>query len=88
LKAQARFPTRLWPEIIIAAAYLLNLNPIKALEWISPLEFLQKELVTATYVPRLAHLVVYRSRAYFHNKNMPKLDRLKPNAGIGYLCGY
>ena len=88
LKAQARFPTRLWPEIIIAAAYLLNLTPMEALGWISPLEFLQKELGIATHVPRLAHLVVYGARAYFHNKNMPKLDRLEPNAGIGYLCGY
>jgi len=75
-------------EIIVAAAYLLNHTPMEGPGWISPLEFLQKELGITKHVPRLAHLFVYGSRAYFYKKDMLKLDRLEPNGGIGYLCGY
>jgi hypothetical protein len=61
---------------------------MEGLGWISPLEFLQKQLGIANHIPTLAHLSAYGSRAYFHKKNTPKLDRLEPNGGIGYLCGY
>lgn len=87
LKAQARFPDVLWPEIIVAAVYLLNHIPMESLGWLSPREFLQQEL-GRPHIPRLAHLFAYGSKAYWHKKNIPKLDRLEPNGGIGFLCGY
>jgi hypothetical protein len=58
-----------------------------SLDWLSPREFLHKELGTP-YIPRLAHLFAYGSKAFFHKKNIPKLDRLEPNGGVGFLCGY
>ena len=89
LKAQARFPDVLWPEIINAAAYLLNHTPMESLGWLSPREFLQNAL-GRPQIPTLAHLYAYGSKAYWHNKEVSKqkLKRIEPVGGIGFLCGY
>ena len=87
LKTQARFPSVLWPEIVVAAAYLLNHSPTPSLGWLSPREFLQNAL-GRPQIPTLAHLFAYGSKTYWHKKNIPKLDRIEPVSGVGFLCGY
>ena len=77
----ANLPQDLWPETIVAAAYILNRTPLFR-TGMTPFEALYGTK------PRLNHLYVYGCRAYLKRNNIPKLLKLEPRAHIGYLVGY
>jgi hypothetical protein len=82
MRVQANLPADMWPEVVQTAAYLNNRTPKRRLGWKTPHEAL------TGLKPNLAHLHVYGCRAYPHNKHIPKLDKLRPRAHLGYLIGY
>jgi len=86
----ANLPEYLWPEIYDAAAHILNRTPTKTLQWLAPIQELQRLLSPQSTVPDLdlSHLYAYGSRAYPLIKNQPKLSKLQPRSHIGYLVGY
>ena len=88
MRVHARLPEDLWPEIMPAAAYVLNRTPNRQLDWKTPLEELQRLLNIPNPRPSIAHLRVYGARAYPLTPNIPKSEKLKPRAHIGYLVGY
>ena len=88
MRVHARLPEDLWPEIMPAAAYVLNRTPNRQLDWKTPLEELQRLLNISNPRPSIAHLRVYGARAYPLTPNIPKSEKLKPRAHIGYLVGY
>ena len=72
-------PMSLWGELFIAAAYLENRTPQKALKMETPFKMLQGEEVD------LSHLRVIEARPFVHIKDFRKLD---PAAWKGKVCGY
>jgi hypothetical protein len=88
MRVHANLPEDLWPEIVPAAAYVLNRTPNKQLGWKTPLEVLQQLVNMPNPRPSIAHLHVYGARAYPLNHKIPKSEKLKPRAHIGYLVGY
>ena len=86
LTIEAGFPKNMWPEAVKAAADLLNLTPIKSLNWKSPLMLLYERLKLAP--PTLAHIRIYGCRAYVRDPKIAKGDKMQPRAFIGYLVGY
>jgi hypothetical protein len=58
------------------------------LEWKTPIGALQEYVGTPNPKPNLAHLKAFGCRVYPHIQNAPKLDKIVPNAYIGYLVGY
>ena len=71
-----------------AAAYVLNRTPNKQLKWKAPLETLQEVAKMPNPRPSIAHLRVYGARAYPLIHKIPKSEKLRPRAHIGYLVGY
>src|SRR5204863_1388254 len=88
MRVHANLPEHLWPEIVPAAAYVLNRTPNKQLDWKTPLEVLQQLTNMPNPHPSIAHLRVYGARAYPLDHKIPKSEKLKPRAHIGYLVGY
>ena len=88
MRVHANLPEDLWPEIVPAAAYVLNRTPNRQLDWKTPLETLQQLTNMPNPRPSIAHLRVYGSRAYPLIYKIPKSEKLKPRAHIGYLVGY
>jgi transposase InsO family protein len=88
IRINANLPENLWPEIIAAAGYLLNRTPTKQLDWKSPIQVLQDHRGVANPKPNIAHLRVYGCRAYPLIRKIPKKQKLRPRAQIGYLVGY
>jgi hypothetical protein len=88
IRINANLPENLWPEIIIAAGYLLNRTPSKRLDWKSPIQVLQDHRGVAKPKPNIAHLRVYGCRAYPLINKIPKKQKLQSRAKIGYLVGY
>jgi len=82
MRLAANLPITLASEIYIAATYLLNRTPTRALDWKTPFEIAYKKK------PSLAHLRAYGYRAYALRKQIPRTDKLSPRALIGYLVGY
>jgi hypothetical protein len=82
LLLESGLPEGLWPEMALAAVYLLNRSPIERMKWKTPYEAVFKQ--PATY----NHLRIIGSKSYVLIPNMPKLDKLKARARIGYLVGY
>ena len=83
----AQLPEFLWTEALPCAAYLLNRSPTRALNWQTPIGYIESYF-GRTIRPSLNHLVPYGCRAYSYIKNRPKLEKLQPRAHIGYLVGY
>lgn len=77
-----KLPHYLWPWIILAAAYIMNVTPKKKLGWKTPFQIVTKAF------PYLGHLRVYGCKAYALNKHIPKLEKLRPRAHVGFLVGY
>jgi hypothetical protein len=75
----ANLPANLWPETVKTAGYLNNRTPKRHLGWKTPIEALTEQK------PSLSHLHVYGCRAYALDKHIPRLDKLRPRAHIGYF---
>jgi hypothetical protein len=88
MRVHARLPEDLWPEIVPAAAYILNRTLNRQLDWKIPLEVLHQLTKIPHSPPSIVHLRVYRARAYSLIHKIPKTEKLKPRAHIGYLVGY
>ncbi|EDN10858.1 predicted protein [Histoplasma mississippiense (nom. inval.)] len=90
LRIESLLPQSLFPEIAIAAVYLLNRTPTKMLGWKSPLRALEEYLHIEQH--SCAHLRAYGCRAYakIPNEilNRNRSQKLDPRAHIGYLVGY
>ncbi|EDN07033.1 predicted protein [Histoplasma mississippiense (nom. inval.)] len=90
LRIESLLPQSLFPEIAIAAVYLLNRTPTKMLGWKSPLRALKEYLHIEQH--SCAHLRAYGCRAYakIPNEilNRNRSQKLDPRAHIGYLVGY
>jgi hypothetical protein len=71
--------------VVKAAGYLLNRTPTKMLEWKSPIESLDAYRRLSDPKPSIAHLKVYGCRAYPLIQKIPKKQKLKLRAQIGYL---
>ena len=56
----------MWPEIVKAAAYLVNHTPTKRLAWKSPAESLQNTLDRTAIKPNISHLRVYSYKTYVY----------------------
>jgi len=82
MRIEANLPSNLWPELVKAAGYYLNRIPTKGLQWKTPFE--------AVYgvKPSLGHIRLIGCKAFIHQKDIPKLQKLDPRAKIGYLLGY
>jgi hypothetical protein len=85
-------PQYLWPEASNAAIYILNQTPTKSLAWKTPYKALYLKL---EYKPSYMHeqldlknLKVYGCKTYVQIIHIPRLQKLKPRALIGYLVGY
>lgn len=98
MRLHANLPHDLWPEIIIAAAYLHNITPSETHGWKTPQTTLREWLNNNTSLsyktekPSIAHLKAYGCRAYPLTRErlagLNRLHKLKPRAHIGYLVGY
>jgi hypothetical protein len=56
MRIHVKLPESLWPEIMSAAAYVLNRIPNHQLEWKSPLETLQQLTKSPSPLLSIAHL--------------------------------
>ncbi|KAE8548982.1 hypothetical protein EYB25_009365 [Talaromyces marneffei] len=98
MRASARFPRDLWPEICRAAVYLYNLSPRYGSQWKTPFDVFHTQVALMNGIsikdqkPQISHLKVYSCRAYAMTTNALKkenrLERFNPKAWIGYLVGY
>ncbi|KAJ5642646.1 hypothetical protein N7490_006646 [Penicillium lividum] len=100
LLKEGKLPDKLWPEAVKAAVYLLNRTPTRLEDgtWIVPWDearrfigFNQGTEGTPVNTPTktsLANVKLYGSLAYCRIPNIPKLDKMKSRAEIGYLVGY
>ena len=66
--ADSSFPPSMWGELSIAAAYLKNRTPHKALKMETPFKMLHGEEAD------LSHLRVIGARAFVHINDFRKLD--------------
>lgn len=82
LRVGANLPDRLWPETVQAAVYIFNRTPSRRLGWRTPFELLHGKK------PSVSHLRVYGCKAYALDKNIPRNEKLKERALVGYLVGY
>jgi hypothetical protein len=88
IRIDAKLPAYLWPEIVKAAAYMLNRKPTRTLDWKTPIEVLQTCQDDPNPNPSTGHLKMYGCRTYPLIHNVPKTQKLDPRAEIGYLVGY
>lgn len=83
LRHQSNLPHELWPEIYVAAGYLLNRTPRRNLQWKTPFEMLFGKK------PDISHLRAYGCKAYSKKNTLTTASmRLDDRAHIGYLIGY
>lgn len=82
MRVASNLPLALAPEIYVAAAYLLNRTPTRAISWKTPFEMAYNKK------PSIAHLKLYGCRAYALRPQIPRGDKLTPRALVGYLVGY
>lgn len=82
LQIGAKLLYYIWIEAIHTAFYLANRTPITKHSWKSFFE-----LVTSNK-PSFSHLKVYGCKAYALNHHIPKKQKLKPQAHIGYFVNY
>jgi hypothetical protein len=84
----SELPPFMWPEVLLAAGYLLNRTPRQSHNWKTPLEVLQTFMNFKDLKPKCGHIRVYGCRAYPLIQDNPKLNKLGPRSVIGYLCGW
>ena len=78
----SNIPENMWPHAYKTAAYIANRTPTKRLGWKTPFEAFTKS------VPTIAHMHPFGCRAYPLIYKIPKLQKMRPRAQIGYLMGY
>jgi len=91
LRIHARLPESLWPEVVKATAYIINIITTKGLNWTSPIQLLNSLLKRVTLKVNIAHLYAYGCRAYVYIQPLEqerKSNKLQYRARIGYLVGY
>ena len=81
IRIASNLPHDLWPETVSTAAYILNRTPVSR-TGITPFESLYKTK------PGISHIKSFSCRAYPLNHGVPKLQKLKARAHVGYLVGY
>jgi hypothetical protein len=90
----SNLPDYLWPEAINAAIYIINRTPIRSLGWVTPHEALYIKLSenqrpsTMKQKPDISNLRIYGCKTYARITKIPRLQKLKPRALIGYLVSY
>lgn len=82
MRIQAGLPVYTWPWINQTAGYLMNRTPSKKHAWKTPFE------MATGNKPNLAHLVQYGSKAYPIDRAIPRREKMRPKAHIGFLVGY
>ena len=98
MRAGAKLPAELWPEISKAAVYLYNRTPRYDYNWKTPYDRFHTFVahrdgsVVDDRKPNQAHLRTYGCKAFALTsdalKKSNRLQRLNPKAWIGYLVGY
>ena len=98
MRAGAKFPRFLWPEVVRAAVYLYNRTPKYIYNWKSPYDRFytrmahREGVVVDRRKPDQTHLRTYGCKAYAMTttaqKKQQRLQRLNPKAWIGFLIGY
>ncbi|PWA93616.1 hypothetical protein CTI12_AA069020 [Artemisia annua] len=79
IKIQANFPIHLWGYCVLAATYIINRLPSRAIQNKSPFEILYNK------PPNLTNLKVIGCRAYLHHNTTYKFDqRAIPRVLVGY----
>ena len=79
---EANMPEDMWPEAFNTAAYIANRTPTERLKWKTPFEMF------ASQKPMIGHMHPFGCRAYAMDLKIPKLNKMRPRAQIGYLMGY
>lgn len=97
MRAGAKLPGELWPEISRAAVYLYNRTPKYVYNWKTPYDrFLtfvahRDGSVVENQKPHQAHLRAYGCKAFALTTDAQtksnRIQRLNPKAWIGYLVG-
>ncbi|KAG6995781.1 hypothetical protein G7Y79_00042g078860 [Physcia stellaris] len=82
MRLEANLPVYLWPWVNETAGYIMNRTPSKKHGWKTPFE-----MVTGKK-PNLAHIVQYGAKAYPLDKDIPKKEKMRAKAHIGFLVGY
>ncbi|KAG7007910.1 hypothetical protein G7Y79_00008g025480 [Physcia stellaris] len=82
MRLEANLPVYLWPWVNETAGYIMNRTPSKKHGWKTPFE-----MVTGKK-PNLAHIVQYGAKAYPLDKHIPKKEKMRAKAHIGFLVGY
>lgn len=82
MRLEAGLPIYLWPWITQTAGYLMNRTPSKKHSWKTPFE------KATNQKPNLAHIVKYGAKAYPTDKYIPRREKAKAKAHIGFLVGY
>lgn len=82
MRIQAGLPVYLWPWVTQTAGYIMNRTPLAKHSWKTPFE-----MVTGKK-PNLAHLIKYGAKAYPIDKAIPKREKMRTKAHIGFLVGY
>ena len=82
MRLEAGLPAYLWPWINETAGYLMNRTPSKKHGWKTPFE------MATGKKPNLAHIIQYGAKAYPLDKNIPRKEKMRPKAHIGFLVGY
>jgi hypothetical protein len=89
---EALLPENLWPEAIRTATHLMNRTPLRQLGWKTPLQVMN-ELTgispsNRSTLPNLGYIRIFGCRAYAKEFKIPKLEKMRARAQIGYLVGY
>lgn len=90
LLKEGKLPEKLWPEAVNAAVYLLNRTPTRVDgNWIIPWEEARK-FIDDSEKPKtsLANVRLYGSLAYCRISTIPRLNKMKSRAEVGYLVGF
>lgn len=82
MRIQAGLPAYLWPWITQTAGYIMNRTPSRKHAWKTPFE------LAVGKKPNLAHIVQYGAKAYPIDKNIPRQEKMRAKAHIGFLVGY
>ncbi|KAJ5642759.1 hypothetical protein N7490_006759 [Penicillium lividum] len=100
LLKEGKLPNKLWPEAVKAVVYLLNRTPTRLEDrtWIVPWDEAQRFIgfnqgtegtpINTPIKTSLTNIKLYGSLIYCRIPNIPKLNKIKSRAKIGYLVSY
>jgi hypothetical protein len=87
MEIRSNISENLWPKTIKTAEYLINSTLNQTLGWKSSIQTLQAALSQDTKID-LGHIRIFGCRAYPVNYKIPRTQKTKLRAHIGYLVGY